>query len=183
MENFWNFLNSLFSKILLLDLTVWLLFLFIGYLLMPEEISAYLRLKTPFYFPEHVTLNEIAILLFSLIFTLIARQIKKSIKDTSLNNKYSSLNRKKIENLWNKTLTPKERSVLIGICYNLLGSNFNDRDRVLIKIATDKLLDYKLIERNLVIPVSYSVPREVKLFIHEIVENNPDILEKISGTS
>ena len=179
MENFWNFLNSLFSKILLLDLTVWLFFLFIGYLFIPEGISAYLRLKTPFYFPEHVTLNEIAILLFSLICTLIAKQAKKSFKEAVQNNKYRPLSSKKIEKLWNETLTNIEKVVLIRLCYNRLGSDFNDKNHALTKIAIDKLLGYKLIEHNPVVLGVFFMPQEVKMFIHEMIEKNPDILNKI----
>ena len=148
---------------------------------MPEGISAYLQTKTPLYFPEHFTLNEFAILLFSLICTLVFRYAKQIIQSSIANNGLKPLGRRQIENLWNQTLTDREKFVLIGICYNKLNYFQDESDLIVNKIATDKLLNYKLIKPTRYVLGSFFTPDTVKFFIHEMVEKDPELIKLLSN--
>ena len=82
-------LNTLVTKILLKDFTMWLFFLLLFYLFMPEALSQFFIARTPAYFPSWLSLNDIAILLFSLLSLLIWRSLVAFLK-SKLNNEWAS---------------------------------------------------------------------------------------------
>ncbi|OOH91883.1 hypothetical protein BMT54_01885 [Pasteurellaceae bacterium 15-036681] len=73
-------LNTLVSRILLSDFTMWLVFLFIGFAFIPPEVVFYLNPKTPAFFPEWFSLSNMASVIFSFVAFMIWHPLSKLLK-------------------------------------------------------------------------------------------------------
>ena len=163
MEVFVKLMNTLVTKILLKDFTMWLLFLLLFYLFMPEALSQFFIARTPANFPTWLSLNDIAILLFSLLSLLVWRSLVAFLK-SKLNNEWAS---KSKAHKQLSALSSLEWSVLMTVALNREVPNNDPR----VVLAVEKLLDKKLISLSWVSGV-YELNPAIRAAVLERTERN-----------
>lgn len=72
-------LNTLVSRILFGHFTMFLVFLFVGFVFIPNEWALYLNNKTPAFFPDSITLANFGSFVFACLATMVWILITKPI--------------------------------------------------------------------------------------------------------
>ncbi|CAD90785.1 hypothetical protein Aaphi23p09 [Haemophilus phage Aaphi23] len=143
MEEYAKLLNAILTKVVFNRMTMFFVFLFVGFTFIPTELTLYLNAKTPAFFPDWFTLANFGSLVFGFVATMIwilsSNAIKSLINKTRCSIKANSEQAKLLELL--PTLSGTEKEILALSC---LGEQIW-RDDFKTKIAIEKLLELKLI--------------------------------------
>lgn len=143
MEEYAKLLNTILTKVVFNHMTMFFVFLFIGFTFIPTELTLHLNAKTPAFFPDWFTLANFGSLVFALVATMIwiiatnalkllFNQFHKSVKANSEQQTLLALL---------PSLSAKEKEILALAC---LGERIW-QDDFKTKIAVEKLLELKLI--------------------------------------
>lgn len=106
MEEFVKLLNTIITKVAFNHMTMFCVFLFIGFAFIPPELTLYLNAKTPAFFPDWFTLANFGSLIFALVSTMIWILISKATKSI-------------ISKLRESLKTNSEQARLINLLHNL----------------------------------------------------------------
>ena len=143
MEAYATLLNTILTKIVFNHLTMFLVFLFIGFTFIPPELTLYLNAKTPAFFPDWFTLANFGSLIFALVSTMIwilisnaAKSIFSKLRESLKTNSEQA----RLINLLHN-LSAEEQHVLAMSCLN---------ERIIFpdditQLAIEKLLSKELI--------------------------------------
>ena len=80
MEEYAKLLNTILTKVVFNHMTMFFVFLFIGFAFIPPELTLYLDAKTPAFFPDWFTLANFGSLIFALVSTMVWILISKATK-------------------------------------------------------------------------------------------------------
>ena len=124
MEEYAKLLNTILTKVVFNHMTMFFVFLFIGFTFIPPELTLYLNAKTPAFFPDWILISNAAKSIFS--------KLRESLKTNSEQARLINL----LHNL-----SPEEQHVLAMSCLN---------ERIIFpdnrtQLAIEKLLSKELI--------------------------------------
>ncbi|WP_233139465.1 hypothetical protein [Aggregatibacter actinomycetemcomitans] len=71
MEEYAKLLNTILTKVVFNHMTMFFVFLFVGFTFIPTELTLYLNAKTPAFFPDWFTLANFGSLVFGFVATMI----------------------------------------------------------------------------------------------------------------
>ena len=143
MEEYAKLLNTILTKVVFNHMTMFFIFLFIGFTFIPPELTLYLNAKTPAFFPDWFTLANFGSLIFALVSTMIwilisnaAKSIFSKLRESLKTNSEQA---RLINLLYN--LSTEEQHVLAMSCLN---------ERIIFpdnrtQLAIEKLLSKELI--------------------------------------
>ena len=106
MEEYARLLNTILTKVVFNHMTMFFVFLFVGFTFIPPELTLYLDAKTPAFFPDWFTLANFGSLIFALVSTMIWILISKATKSI-------------ISKLRESLKTNSEQARLINLLHNL----------------------------------------------------------------
>lgn len=161
MEEYAKLLNTILTKVVFNHMTMFFVFLFIGFTFIPNELTLYLNPKTPAFFPDWFTLADFGALVFALVATIIwilcynatKSIISKRRESSAINNEKSRL----IKLLY--ALSSDEQAVLSMICLNRPLALVDDKTRLTIeKLRLKGVISY-----------GFNGEYEVNPLIHHIV--------------
>nr|DAK18049.1 MAG TPA: Super-infection exclusion protein B [Caudoviricetes sp.] len=162
MEEKAKLLNTIITKVAFNHMTMFFVFLFIGFTLIPNELTLYLNPKTPAFFPDWFTLANFGSIVFALVSTMIWILLCNGIKlaFTKFHQVFitSSESDKLIKLITN--LSELEKEILVSSC---LGERIWSED-FKTKVAIEKLISLNLISHSWVYS-SYEVNPLIKPFI------------------
>ena len=120
MEEYAKLLNTILTKVVFNHMTMFFVFLFIGFTFIPPELTLYLNAKTPAFFPDWFTLANFGSLIFALVSTMIwilisnaAKSIFSKLRESLKTNSEQA----RLINLLHN-LSPEEQYVLAMSCLN-----------------------------------------------------------------
>lgn len=143
MEEYAKLLNTILTKVVFNHMTMFFVFLFIGFTFIPPELTLYLNAKTPAFFPDWFTLANFGSLIFALVSTMIwilisnaAKSIFSKLRESLKTNSEQA----RLINLLHN-LSTEEQHVLAMSCLN---------ERIIFpdnrtQLAIEKLLSKELI--------------------------------------
>lgn len=162
MEEYAKLLNTILTKVVFNHMTMFFVFLFIGFTFIPPELTLYLNAKTPAFFPDWFTLANFGSIVFALVSTMIWILLCNGIKlaFTKFHQVFitSSESDKLIKLITN--LSELEKEILVSSC---LGERIWSED-FKTKVAIEKLISLNLISHSWVYS-SYEVNPLIKPFI------------------
>ena len=146
MEEYVKLLNFIITKVAFNHMTMFLVFLFIGFAFIPTELTLYLNAKTPAFFPDWFTLANLGSLVFALVSMMIWILGAKALESLTHKTLHSLKNESKQEKLLAllPTLSGTEKEILALSC---LGEQIF-KDDFKTKVAIEKLIALELISQG-----------------------------------
>ena len=143
MEEYAKLLNTILTKVVFNHMTMFFVFLFVGFTFIPSELTLYLDAKTPAFFPDWFTLANFGSLIFALVSTMIWILSSSAIKSIIFKLRKSVKTNSEQARLTNllSNLSIEEQRVLAMSCLN---------ERIIFpdnrtQLAIEKLLSKELI--------------------------------------
>ncbi|MBN6711448.1 hypothetical protein JFL47_09465 [Haemophilus haemoglobinophilus] len=162
MEEYAKLLNTILTRVVFNHMTMFLLFLFIGFSFMPEHWVLHLNAKTPAIFPDWFTLSTLGSLVFTFVSTALWILLVSITKHTSNKIqekiKTSSTKKRLLKAVY--SLSPLESEILANAC---LGKVIT-RNNLKSQVAIEKLLCLELISFS-VIHQTYEINPLIKPFV------------------
>ena len=168
MEEYARLLNTILTKVVFNHMTMFFVFLFVGFTFIPPELTLYLDAKTPAFFPDWFTLANFGSIVFALVSTMIwilafnaiNPVISKCIKSRQLKNEELRLTRLLY------SLSSEEQEALSMICLNRPLVLTSDKTRLCIeKLRLKGIISYGFNGDYEINPLIHSIVVE-KLYNH-----------------